>query len=135
MDDHAIEAMSHYIDEDYMNDNLSQTAEQTAALQEDDSDNILLIIVALAALASFTTPVYQMGNTIRVLRFPFIIMAAWLGLFGIGITVLYMLVHLLHLQSLGRPYLAPIYPPRVTDWKDAFIRLPFSWHIWRKVRH
>ncbi|WP_053070433.1 peptidoglycan DD-metalloendopeptidase family protein [Alkalihalobacillus pseudalcaliphilus] len=39
MDDHAIEAMSHYIDEDYMNDNLSQTAEQTAALQEDDSDN------------------------------------------------------------------------------------------------
>ena len=32
-------AMSHYIDEDYMNDNLSQTAEQTAALQEDDSDN------------------------------------------------------------------------------------------------
>ncbi|KMK76488.1 spore germination protein [Alkalihalobacillus pseudalcaliphilus] len=104
-----------------------------ASVEAGLTSNILLIIVALAALASFTTPVYQMGNTIRVLRFPFIIMAAWLGLFGIGITVLYMLVHLLHLQSLGRPYLAPIYPPRVTDWKDAFIRLPFSWMNSRPV--
>lgn len=34
------------------------------------TSNILLILVALSALASFTTPIYKMSNTIRFLRFP-----------------------------------------------------------------
>ncbi|WP_269758367.1 spore germination protein [Thalassobacillus sp. C254] len=88
--------------------------------------NILLIIVALAALASFTTPVYQMGNTIRIIRFPYLIAATLLGGLGIVICVLFTFVHLIKLNSLGRPYLAPFYPLRFQDWKDAFIRLPFS---------
>ncbi|GAF65350.1 spore germination protein [Bacillus sp. TS-2] len=104
-----------------------------ASVEAGLTSNILLIIVALAALASFTTPVYQMGNTIRMIRFPYIILAAWLGVIGIGIALLYTVVHLLHLTSLGRPYLSPFYPPRFRDWKDAFIRLPFSWMSKRPI--
>lgn len=51
----------------------------TAAVEAGLTSNILLIIVALTALASFTTPIYQMGNTIRLIRFPFILAAQWLG--------------------------------------------------------
>ncbi|MCM3713650.1 spore germination protein [Halalkalibacter oceani] len=104
-----------------------------ASVEAGLTSNILLIIVALAALASFTTPVYQMGNTIRLIRFPFIIAAAIAGGVGVVVCGLYTLVHLLHLTSLGRPYLAPLFPPRFKDWKDAFIRLPFSWMSSRPV--
>jgi hypothetical protein len=97
-----------------------------ASVEAGLTSNILLIIVALAALASFTTPVYQMGSTIRLLRFPFIFFAFLWGGLGIVICATFLIVHLLRLSSLGSPYLAPVYPLRVLDWKDAFIRLPFQ---------
>ncbi|MGM7720095.1 spore germination protein [Metabacillus sp. Hm71] len=98
----------------------------TASVEAGLTSNILLIIVALSALASFTTPIYAMGNTIRMLRFPFLILAQWFGLVGIVICFSFLTTHLLRLTSLGRPFLEPIYPPRSIDMKDALIRLPFS---------
>ena len=94
---------------------------------------VLLIIVALAALASFTTPVYKMGNTIRLLRFPFLLAAELWGLLGIVFAFCIMLTHLIRLTSMGRPFLEPIYPPRVTDLKDSFIRLPFRFQSKRPM--
>lgn len=105
----------------------------TASVEAGLTSNVLLIIVALAALASFTTPVYQMGNTIRLIRFPFLLFAHVLGLLGVAICFCFVLVHLLRLTSLGRPFLEPIYPPRIVDLKDAFIRLPFSFQSKRPV--
>ncbi|MGG4488045.1 spore germination protein [Metabacillus idriensis] len=96
----------------------------TAAVQAGLTSNVLLIIVALAALASFTTPVYQMGNVIRLIRFPFIFAAQFFGLIGIAFCFAYFLGHLLKLSSLGRPYLAPVYPLRLKDLKDSIFRLP-----------
>ncbi|MFC4387112.1 spore germination protein [Gracilibacillus marinus] len=98
----------------------------TAAVEAGLTSNVLLIIVALAALASFTTPIYRIGNTIRLLRFPFILLAQLCGLIGIIIGLVFLIGHLLKLTSLGRPYLEPIFPPRWQDLKDAFIRLPFN---------
>ncbi|MFC0269848.1 spore germination protein [Metabacillus herbersteinensis] len=98
----------------------------TASVEAGLTSNVLLIIVALAALASFTTPVYQMGNTIRLLRFPFLLLAHYIGLIGVAICFCFLLIHLLRLTSLGRPFLEPLYPPRISDLKDAFIRLPLS---------
>lgn len=97
----------------------------TASVEAGLTSNVLLIIVALAALASFTTPVYRMGNTIRLLRFPFLFFAELWGMLGIVISFSFLLTHLLRLTSLGRPFLEPLYPPRVADFKDAIIRLPF----------
>ncbi|MFB4163467.1 spore germination protein [Alteribacillus sp. JSM 102045] len=97
-----------------------------ASVEAGLTSNILLIVVALAALASFTAPVYQMGNTIRIIRFPFIILAAMYGAIGIAIMLAFVIAHLIRLESLGRPYLAPFYPLRLTDWKDTFVRLPYS---------
>ena len=53
-----------------------------ASVQAGLTSNILLIIVALSALASFITPIYKMGNAVRLLRFPFLIFAEIGGLFG-----------------------------------------------------
>lgn len=98
----------------------------TASVEAALTSNVLLIIVALSALASFTTPVYKMSNTIRLLRFPFMIFAELWGLVGIVFCFCLLMTHLLRLKSLGRPFLEPIYPPRMADIKDAFVRLSFS---------
>ncbi|TFJ94444.1 spore germination protein [Lentibacillus salicampi] len=98
----------------------------TAAVEAGITSNVLLILVALAALGSFTTPVYKMSNTIRLIRFPLIIVASVYGLIGLAISIAYIMVHLLRLTSLGRPFFAPIFPFRFADFKDALIRLPFS---------
>jgi Bacillus/Clostridium GerA spore germination protein len=98
----------------------------TASVEAGLTSNVLLIIVALAALASFTTPVYKMSNAIRLIRFPFLIFAELWGLVGIAIAFSFLMGHLLRLTSFGRPYLEPIYPPRLEDLKDAFVRLPFK---------
>ncbi|PRZ12497.1 GerA spore germination protein [Laceyella sediminis] len=98
----------------------------TASVQAGLTSNVLLIFVALAALASFTTPVYRMGNAIRLLRFPFLLFAQLWGLIGVAIAFIFVMGHLLRLTSLGRPYLEPIYPLRLKDLRDSFIRLPFN---------
>ncbi|WP_193568273.1 spore germination protein [Gracilibacillus saliphilus] len=98
----------------------------TAAVEAGLTSNVLLILIALAALASFTTPIYRIGNTIRLLRFPFIIFAQMWGLVGITIAAMFLITHLLRLTSLGRPFLEPLYPPRWRDLKDAVIRFPFN---------
>ncbi|HET7616640.1 MAG TPA: spore germination protein, partial [Bacillales bacterium] len=98
-----------------------------AAVAASLTSTVLLIIVALAALASFTTPIYKMSNTIRLLRFPFIVCAAFWGGLGIVFCFSFFLIHLLRLTSLGRPYLHPFYPPRIGALKEMFIRASFSW--------
>ncbi|AMX84238.1 spore gernimation protein GerA [Geobacillus subterraneus] len=90
------------------------------------TSTILLIVVALAALASFTTPIFKMSNTIRFIRFPFILFAAFWGGIGIIFAVCGLLIHLGRLQSFGYPYLLPFYPFRVRSFRDTFIRSPYS---------
>ncbi|MFK3961261.1 spore germination protein [Guptibacillus hwajinpoensis] len=106
----------------------------TASVEAGLTSNVLLIIVALSALASFTTPVYRMSNTIRLTRFPFLFFAHLWGLLGVTICFSFLIVHLLKLKSLGRPFLEPIYPLRVQDLKDALIRLPLKFQNKRPIQ-
>lgn len=105
----------------------------TAAVDAGLTSNVLLIIVALSALASFTTPVYQIGNTIRLIRFPFLMGAQLWGLVGVSMCMVFYIGHLIKLQSIGRPFFEPLYPLRFKDLKDAFIRLPFPNQVERPV--
>ncbi|MFE8694876.1 spore germination protein [Cytobacillus sp. FJAT-53684] len=86
------------------------------------TSNILLIFVALAALSSFTTPIYKMSNAVRLLRYPFIIVAAIWGGLGIYAGLVFLIVHLARLKSLGVPYLLPIYPYRKGGVSTSFVR-------------
>lgn len=98
-----------------------------ASVQAALTSNVLLIIVALSALASFTTPIFKMANTIRLLRFPFILLAACWGGFGLALGTVVLLGHLLRLKSLGTPYLIPLYPFRSGNFVDSFIRGSFQY--------
>lgn len=93
-----------------------------AAVEAGITSNILIIVVAMSALAAFTTPSYLMGTSFRVLRFPFIILAGFYGLVGVMFGICLLLIHLLKLTSLGRPYMAPIYPLKTQDFNKVFFR-------------
>ncbi|SFK10511.1 spore germination protein, partial [Bacillus sp. 71mf] len=96
-----------------------------ASVQAGLTSNILLIIVALSALASFITPIYQMGNAVRLLRFPFLILAELWGLLGISLGFIFLLTRLFRLSSLRKPY-GFVYPFRKQLAKDSFVRMPLS---------
>ncbi len=102
-----------------------------AVVQAGLTSSILIIVIALSALASFTAPNYEMGTTVRVIRFPMIILAGMFGLIGIVYGLSFLAIHLLKLKSLGEPYLSPVYPFRWDDLNKALYRVPHAYQYKR----
>lgn len=98
-----------------------------AAVQAGIISAAMVIVVSLTAISSFVFPSPDLSNPIRILRFPFMVLAAMFGLFGIIIGIIIMVLHLASLRSFGIPYLTPMGPIILQDQKDAFIRIP----LWR----
>lgn len=68
----------------------------------------VIVLVALVALASFVVPQYEAAVIIRFLRFPAMLCAAVLGIYGLTLFFMAILLHMAGLRSFGRPYLAPV---------------------------
>ncbi|NMB44813.1 MAG: spore germination protein [Firmicutes bacterium] len=95
-----------------------------AAVRAGLVSSALVIVVAATAIASFISPIYSMAISVHLLRFPMILLAGSLGLFGVIMGLSAILIHLSSLRSFGVPYLEPIAPAIFSEWKDAFIRIP-----------
>jgi spore germination protein KA len=87
----------------------------------------MVIIVALTAISSFVVPSNEMSTSIRILRFPLMILASMFGFVGIVFGTMAVLIHLTKLVSFGTPYFAPAAPMRLKDMKDTIFRIP----IWK----
>ncbi|MBN8237259.1 spore germination protein [Halobacillus kuroshimensis] len=86
--------------------------------------NLMVIVVALTAIASFVVPSNELSTALRLLTFPLIVLAGTMGFVGIVFGMLIIIIHLTKLQSFGVPYLAPVAPLNFGDLKDTFVRLP-----------
>lgn len=84
----------------------------------------MVIVIAISAVSTLTIPSLQGSISIRLMKFPIIILAGTLGLFGIIITLLFILIHLNTLRSFGVPFLSPLAPSSLGDLKDSIIRFP-----------
>ena len=82
----------------------------------------MVVVVGYTAIATFTTPRYSAMIPIRLLRFPLMILAGTLGLFGVMVGFLAVHIHLVSLRSFGTPYMAPIAPYVWNDLKDILWR-------------
>lgn len=102
-----------------------------AAVQAGIVSNIMVIVVALTAVASFIIPNYEMGSSIRMIRFPMMIIASLFGFVGLSVGFMTLMAHLLELKSLGLSFTSPLSPLRFRDWKDLFIRFP-QWSITKR---
>ncbi|WP_373458099.1 spore germination protein [Paenibacillus harenae] len=97
-----------------------------AAVQAGIVSPILVIVVAVTAISSFTIPQYSVGIALRMLRFIAMFCAAAFGLYGVILFFLMLCVHVVKLKSFGVPYASPAVPYRLNDWKDFILRMPLT---------
>lgn len=95
-----------------------------AAVEAGLVSNVLVVVVAFSAISSFVSPIYNFSIASRMIRFILIIMAASLGLYGILLSLIIMVIHLVSLRTFGIPYLTPVAPFKLRDQSDVFIRVP-----------
>ncbi|WP_397386846.1 spore germination protein [Paenibacillus sp. BIC5C1] len=93
----------------------------------------MVIVVSITAISSFVLPAYNMGISVRILRFPLMLMSASFGLFGIFIGLALLIIHLCSLYSFGTPYLSPLSPFKLADQRDTLIRVPLYGLLLRGV--
>lgn len=87
----------------------------------------MVIVVGLTTISSYANPSYSAAISVRLMRFPFMIMAAFLGLYGIMLFFFLLCGHLVQLRSFGVPYMAPYAPLHLGDLKDSFFRTPWNY--------
>lgn len=69
--------------------------------------NVMIVVIALTAIASFIVPSTEMSNSIRIVRFFFMFAASFIGLPGITFAFMILIIHMCSLRSMGKPYLTP----------------------------
>lgn len=95
-----------------------------AAVNAGIVSNVFVIIIGITAIASYIVPNYEFGLSIIVLRFALLIISSIFGIVGFAVGISMIVIHLLSLESLGQPYLMPIFPLKFSDFKDSILRLP-----------
>jgi len=96
----------------------------SAAVEAGFVSAAMVIVVAITAIASFIVSNYELAIAIRMLRFPFMAIAASFGLFGIIVGFIALVLHMCSLRSFGVPFMAPFGPFIKEDQKDAVFRFP-----------
>lgn len=98
-----------------------------AAVDANIVSPVVVIVVALTALASFTIPNEPFASAFRLIKFVLIILGAFLGILGFVLGMLVVVIHLSGLESFGIPYLVPYGASGLNpdeDFKDSAIRHP-----------
>ncbi|MDW8803062.1 spore germination protein [Clostridium sp. A1-XYC3] len=97
-----------------------------AAVEAGIVSNLLIIIVAATAIASYVLPSQDMAMAIRILRFVYMISASIFGIIGIVVSTALTFAHLTRIESLGQPYFQPFSPLDTNGLKDSILRLPLK---------
>lgn len=79
---------------------------------------IVIIIMAITSIASFSIPNANFVSALRILKYLILIPAAFLGLSGFVLSVLILLTHLCSLESFGIPYLHPFVSGEINNFND-----------------
>ena len=97
-----------------------------AAVEAGIVSPLMIIIVAITAIATFTLPSYEVAAALRFYRFMFMIFAAVFGLYGVMLVIILMTTHIVKLNSFGIPFASPYSGLGLTtgDIKDTLIRVP-----------
>lgn len=93
-----------------------------AALQAKLVSSLTLLVVGSATISTFLIPNYEMSLSIRLLSYPTLILANWLGLLGVAISVFLILGYLVSIENFGVQY----FTFRKHDLKDTLIIAPIE---------
>ncbi len=99
-----------------------------AAVSANVASPIMIIIVAITALGSFTVPSFSMSFSIRINRFAYIILGAIAGFLGIALGLVINSLILASSKSFGVPFLTPFAPVTNGRTSDKLTRKP----LWKQ---
>ncbi|MDR0272742.1 MAG: spore germination protein [Clostridiales bacterium] len=88
---------------------------------------IVVIIVALTGIATFSIPSISLVYGFRIIKYGVLVLSALFGFFGLIIGLIITLTHLASLRSFGFPYLMPFAASEMShyeDLKDSLFRFP-----------
>lgn len=96
---------------------------------------LMIVVVGMTAISTFAVPSNQLANSLRLLRFPLIALAGFLGLFGVFFGLLLLSAIVISSRSFGVPYMTPFVPIWRKGLIDGMIRGPMwlqrhrPWHL------
>lgn len=96
-----------------------------AAVQAGIVSAPMVIIVSVTGIASFTLPRFNAAISIRLLRFPMMLLAGAFGVFGMVVGTFLIALHMCSLRSFGVPYLSGYAPMQRSELKDILLRAPW----------
>ena len=88
---------------------------------------MVVVVVALTALGSFSIPNEEFSEALRLYKYVLLILGGWMGILGLCFGWFLLVTHLARLKSFGVSYLAPyscLDLNRKADAKDSLIRFP-----------
>lgn len=99
-----------------------------AAVEAGIVSSLMIIIVALTTIASFSLPSYEWASGFRFCRFIFMALAGFLGLYGIMLGIVVLTTHFAKLESFGIPFSAPYSGLGIEkgDLKDTLVKAPMQ---------
>jgi len=96
-----------------------------AAAQAHLVSQMAIITTAVTAVGTFLA-MFQLSYALRIWKYPLILGASLLGVYGIVCVSIVMTAHLAGLKSLGVPYLSPVAPQRTGDFASMFMQKDVS---------
>ena len=105
-----------------------------AAVEANLVSPIVVMIVALTALGSMTVPNEEFAAAFRLVKYGFLILGGYLGIYGIVLGVYLVIGHLAGLISFGIPYLVPFIKKEQKGSKgDRVLRVPLRKRVLRPL--
>lgn len=83
---------------------------------------IMIIIIAISSIAGLVFTSLELVNAIRIYKIFFLILATFLGIYGVIIGTALLIYKLLQIKVFDIPYLAPLVPFIKTENNDTFIK-------------
>lgn len=99
-----------------------------AAVEANLVSPIMIIIVAVTGIASFTVPSYSLSFAFRFSRFLYIVGGAFFGLFGVSAVFFVNTLMSIGVKSFGVPFMSPLSPVGNINKTELIFGLP----VWRR---
>lgn len=97
-----------------------------AAIRAGLASPTIIVIIALTAVATYTLVNQSLTGTVTVLRFLILIMATFLGIYGVFIGAFAVLIYLCQLQSFKLHYMEPLVSLRPKEILSALLVNPYK---------
>ena len=105
-----------------------------AAVEANLISSMMLIVVAVNGIGTLLIPDYDMGQTLKFIRYFILIFSLTFGILGFTVSSFLLLVHLVSLRSFGKPYMQPIAPLVGSGLLDSIIIAPLGKLLKRKKK-